>query len=343
MKIKLPEKIMEILKLIIIAISLIIAVFYVLSFISQITNPPAKKIKYGVTFSQNAAKYLKLDWKQTYIRVLEDLKLKYIRIPSYWTSIEEVRGVFDFNETDFLVNEADKRGVKIILTLGIKQPRWPECHVPDWVRDLTVEQRQQKTLELIENVVKRYKSSNSIYAWQVENEPFFYPFGDNCYPPDAVFLKKEVNTVKKLDNRPVIISETGELALWNKQMKLSDIFGTTVYRTVWNPVTGYFNYPLLPGFYSLRSNFFRIFAPANHKTIIVELQSEPWIPANNPVNTPIDKQIKIFPVKNLENNINYAKKTGFDEIYLWGVEWWYFMKENGHPEYWNYVKTLTNN
>ena len=150
-----------------------------------------------------------------------------------------------------------------------------------------------------------------------------------------------MNLVRNLDNRPIIISETGELASWLTQMQLSDIFGTTLYRTVYNQITGYFSYPVVPGYYSLRSNFFRkYFAQNNQKTIIVELQAEPWIPSNSPIGTTVESQLKIFPLDKMKENIDFAEKTSFDEIYLWGVEWWYFMKRKGHPEYWDYAKTL---
>ena len=105
----------------------------------------------------------------------------------------------------------------------------------------------------------------------------------------------------------------------------------------------YFRYPLTPGFYSLKSDFFRsIFAPNNQKTIIVELQSEPWIPSNNPVNTALSKQIEIFSVSEMKETVEFANETGFDEIYLWGAEWWYFMKEQGQPQYWDYARELFN-
>jgi len=38
--------------------------------------------------------------------------------------------------------------------------------------------------------------------------------------------------------------------------------------------------------------------------------------------------------------IDFAKKTGFDEQYLWGAEWWYWMKTQGNDEYWNHAKEL---
>lgn len=340
-KFKYHQKMALLITLIFFGLILFILAFLIFgSIISQLLTKPAPNIKYGVSYSPLAAKSLKLDWQKTYTDILDDLKVRYIRIPSYWTSIESKVGEFDFSETDYLVQQAEKRNVQLILTLGIKQPRWPECHVPKWVRSLSTEKRQQKTLELITKVVQRYKSSNSIYAWQVENEPFYYPYGEDCFPPDEKFLKLEVETVKSLDSRPVIISETGELAMWGRQMKASDIFGTTLYRTVFNQTTGYFNYPLIPGYYSLRSYLFRKFlAPQNQKTIIVELQAEPWLAKNNPLTTPLGTQMKIFSPQDLQKNIQFAQKTGFDEIYLWGVEWWYFLKQQGQPQYWDLTKT----
>ena len=38
--------------------------------------------------------------------------------------------------------------------------------------------------------------------------------------------------------------------------------------------------------------------------------------------------------------LEYARATRFEEQYLWGVEWWYYMKENGHPEFWDRAKEL---
>ena len=28
-----------------------------------------------------------------------------------------------------------------------------------------------------------------------------------------------------------------------------------------------------------------------------------------------------------QTTIDFARRTGFSEIYLWGVEWWYWLKE----------------
>ncbi len=135
------------------------------------------------------------------------------------------------------------------------------------------------------------------------------------------------------------MTDSGELGFWKTSMQLSDIFGTTLYRKVYNPVLGYAEYPLPPYFYSIKSSLIRnIFAQNNKKTIIIELQSEPWL-ANGIFKSP-DQQAKLFTLANFKNYISFAKKTGFDEAYFWGVEWWYFMAQNGYPEYLEYAKTL---
>lgn len=314
---------------------------YLLSLNSEKTNPPAQNSVYGVTFAPRAAEFLGLQWKVVYTAILDDLKIRYLRLPGYWNVIEKTNGVYEFNGTDYMLEEAGKREAKVILTLGMKQPRWPECHVPDWAWELPKEQRQSEALEFIEQVVLRYKNDPTIVSWQVENEPLLYFFADHCDRPDLEFLKKEVELVRSLDSRPIIIADSGELSLWGDQMKLSDIFGTTLYRTTWNPLFGYNVYPWPPGFYSLRSNLFRrLFAPNNQKTIIVELQSEPWFANNQAKEMPVPEQVKLFSIEDFMSNIEFAKKTGFGEAYLWGVEWWYFMKEKGHSEYWEYAKKL---
>lgn len=304
------------------------------------TIPPAQNIKIGVTFSPNQAENLGLDWKTTYLDILDNLKIRNLRLTSHWTSLEPADGKFFFDDLDYQLNEAHKRNANIILVVGVKQPGWPECYIPGWAKNLTLASRKQKTLDFIRGVVERYRDNPAIRMWQVENEPLFN-YGANCDPADAEFLKKEVKLVKNLDPiRPVLITDSGELSLWIVAMQQGDIFGTTMYRTVNNPLLGNFTYPLSPALYNLHSRIIRnIFAKQNQKTIITELQAEPWF-SKALTQVSIDKQVKTFPVQELAKNVEFAKATGFDEMYLWGAEWWYFMNKFGYPEYLEYAKTL---
>jgi hypothetical protein len=43
----------------------------------------------------------------------------------------------------------------------------------------------------------------------------------------------------------------------------------------------------------------------------------------------------------MDNIIEYAEKTRFEYQYLWGGEWWYWLKEkHGVEEYWEYGQKL---
>ena len=315
-----------------------------------------KKITYGVTFSPEYARFLKLDWQKTYIDILDQLKVRHLRLPSNWEEIELSEGQFDFSTTDFMLDEASKRGAKVILVVGNKQPRWPECHTPLWAKALTLEKRQEKILNFIKIVVERYKDSSEVVAWQVENEPFLSFFGEDCDKPEIDFLKREVALVKSISNKPIIVTDSGELGSWIIPMQVSVIFGTTLYKQVYDPRFGYLEYPILPYLYNIKSQIVqKIFArlPAgqakneqssrasrtNQKTIIVELQTEPWIGTQD-VAKDAEKQAQLFTLSKFQNYISFGQKTGFDTIYFWGVEWWYFMEKHGHPEYLEYAKTI---
>lgn len=299
-----------------------------------------KQVKFGVTFSPRYAEFLNLDWQKTYLQILDELQVKDLRIPGYWDILETKKTKYDFTQTDFMLDEAGKRGVKVVLVLGMRQPRWPECHIPVWARSLSVTERRHNILQFIQEVVDRYKNHPAVWAWQVENEPLLPFFGEGCDPINEDFLRTEVNLVKSLSEKTIIISDSGELGFWGTPMRISNIIGISLYRDVYNPVLGYLNYPILPYLYNIKSQVIRkAFAPQNQKTIITELQAEPWF-KDGDLSQNFAEQARLFPLKKLESYINYAQKTGFDTMYLWGVEWWYLMAAKGHPEYLNYARTL---
>lgn len=316
----------------------ILLVVVVLNLVLERENAD-REVKFGVTFSPRYARYLKLDWRRTYFQILDDLKIKNLRLTTYWDLLEEKQNQYDFSETDFMLDEAQKREAKVILVIGARQPRWPECHIPGWAKRLTVSQRQQKILEFIQKVTERYKNHPTIWAWQIENEPLLGSFGEGCDRPDKIFLEKEVELVRRISNKVIILTDSGELGFWATSMQFSDIFGTTLYRQVYNELLGYITYPFPPSFYGVKSNLIRkVFAPDNSKTIVVELQAEPWL-ADGILKAP-KEQAELFPASKIESYVNYAKKTGFDQVYLWGVEWWYFMAQQGYFQYLNYAETL---
>lgn len=308
---------------------------------------PSEKISWGVNFSQKQAGALDLDWREAYSALLNDLGAKQIKLITYWDLLEKENGLYYFDDLDWQIKEAEKYDAVILLAIGMKTPRWPECHIPEWAKNLSKEEQQSKILKLLEKIVLRYGRAPTpnfgVGAWQVENEPLF-PFGE-C--PEGVlnksFLKKEVNLVKSLDpSRPVVISDTGEFSFWIEAARLGDIVGTTLHRKVWFKELGrYVKYPLRPIFYWRKAKIIDTFF---HKDVFVgELQAEPWC-LKYLNECPLSEQNKTMNLEFFKDNIEFAKNTGLSQHYLWGVEWMYWLKEKQNkPEIWQEAKTLFNN
>lgn len=277
-----------------------------------------------------------LNWQEVYLAILDDLRVPFLRLGSEWDKIEPTRGVYNFEELDWEIQEAEKRGVEVLLVIGERQPRWPECHTPSWLADSPRAEVQDETLEMVKTVVQRYQNSKAVKMWQIENEPLFNLFG-SCPRGDKNFLRTEIALVKSLDNRPILITDSGELSTWRKTAHIGDYFGTTLYRVVYNPYFGYFYHFWPPSFYRLKAKLVGL--PQN-KVIISELQVEPWVKSGSIPNTPIAEQKKIMSPERIEKHLDFARQTGFSEAYLWGVEWWYWLKKQGDDSAWQIGKEI---
>ncbi len=297
------------------------------------------ELEYGVTFSKKQAENLGFDWQKMYLAVLDDLGVKKIRLPAYWNEIESKNEEFFWDDLNWEINEASARNAEIILAIGGRLPRWPECHFPDWTKDLSEEERENKILNYLKETINRYKNEKQIIAWQIENEPFLSHFGD-CPTSDKKFLDKEISLARELDTRPIIITDSGELSVWIPAARRADIFGATMYRDTYSAhLKRYIHYPISPGFFRLKKNIASIFAHPK-KWIVVELQAEPWAPTPYQDTTQAERD-RTMNLKKFKEMIGFSSKTGFREFYLWGVEWWYWEKEkNNNPEMWEEAKKL---
>lgn len=326
------RKVLKYLFLVLVGLLLIPACYLFLGFPSK-----EKDTSWGVTFSQKHSHYLGLDWKQNYLALLDDLKVKKLRLIAYWDLVEPEKGKYDFEDLDWQINEAASRGAKIIIVAGLKTPRWPECHIPGWAANLAKEEQQKSILDFLRETISRYKGNATISAWQIENEPFF-KFGE-CPWFDKEFLEKEIRLARSLDQRPIIISDSGEMSFWLKPAEMGDIVGTTIYREVWSEdMNIYLKYPLPPVFYSRKAQIVKKFF--DKEVICVELQAEPWGPLLL-YDLPLSEQLKTMDLEQFKKNISFAEKTGLKEFYLWGAEWWYWLKEKQNmPDIWNEAESL---
>jgi len=301
---------------------------------------PVEKIDFGITFSKIYVEELNLDWKEAYLAILDDLNVKKLRLIAYWPEIEPTQGNLDWDDLDWQIDEARKRGIEIILAVGQRLPRWPECHIPEWAQDLPKEEKQEKLLVAIFEVINRYKDREAIKFWQVENEPFLGTFG-KCPKLDKKFLDSEISLVRELDpSRKIILTESGEFSTWIGAARRADILGTTLYRTIWaKHLRIYICYPIPAIFYQRKTALIKKFFDIE-KIIVIELQAEPWGPKPT-AELSLKEQFKSMNIEKFRKIIDYTERAGFSEAYLWGAEWWYWLKEVYKDDsMWNEVKNL---
>jgi len=304
-------------------------------------KPEPEHIAYGMSFNTMYARELGLNWKDTYDAMLDDLKIRHFRLAAHWPMVEPEPNVYNFAELDYQIKRAEETHSTVILAVGRRLPRWPECHVPDWAKGLTQDERDTAQLAYMETVINRYKNSSAVVTWQIENEPFLSVFApEYCGQLSTDFLDKEIALAKHLDGtRPILVTDSGNLGTWKGAYSRGDMFGTSVYVYFWNPQLGQFKTFLPPWFYRVKDNFMALLYGRKH-SVLIELSAEPWLV--DPVkDVPLETQFTRMNLQKFEDILTYAKGTRYSEQYLWGAEWWYWLKTKyNHPEMWERGREL---
>ena len=115
---------------------------------------------------------------------------------------------------------------------------------------------------------------------------------------------------------------------------------TTLYRTIWAKYLKiYVRYPIPAIFYQRKTALIKKFFDVD-RIFVSELQAEPWGPKPNQ-ELSLEEQSKSMDLEKFREIINYTKRAGFSEAYLWGVEWWYWLKQvQGNDSMWEEAKKL---
>lgn len=276
------------------------------------------------------------DWQANYTALLDDLEIRQFRLMSYWEDGEPTKGNYNFADLDWQMDEAAKRGAKVSLAIGLRQPRWPECHEPLWATQLGKSAWKQALYDYMQTVVKRYQHHPALESFQLENEALAWWFGDCREQPDAARINEEFTLVKSWTDKPVWMSLSDQYGL-SINKPIPDAYGYSLYLYVYNKVIpGTYANPSPPiWFHRLRAN---ILGSMHHKPFFLhELQLEPWGPREIKQLSEAEQNITMSP-EQIRYNLQYARKIGFDQVYTWGSEWWYWRKTNGSEIVWETIR-----
>jgi hypothetical protein len=291
-----------------------------------ITSQAHKEFKFGATFIPRYARYLEVDPEETMQAMIDDLGIRHFRLVSYWDDIEKSPGNYDFSELDWQFEKVKRAGGTVSLAIGLRQPRWPECHMPEWHKDTSMDKWYPELKKYIGIVVERYKDHPSLDTWQLENEFFLKVFGI-CPDHSRERLVDEFNYLKQLDPvTPVIVTRSNNAWGWPINAPQPDISGVSVYKRVWDKTITkrYFEYPFPAWFYAFLAGGNKIITGKD--LIIHELQAEPWGPSMGMTEMSLEEQNKSLNAERLTDRIRYGKATGMREIDMWGLEVWYWRK-----------------
>ena len=303
----------------------------------------SKPLELGVSFIPDYATYLGLNPQATMDALINDLHVRNFRLTSYWNDVEPTPGQYDFSQLDWQFAKAEAAHAKITLTVGLRQPRWPECHPPSWV-DTTkpLESWQPQLEQYMTAVINRYKHSPALQNYQLENEYFLKGFG-LCTDMTRSRLVSEYSLVKQLDpSHPVIVTRSNNALGTPVGKPTPDEFSISIYQRVWDAALThrYIQYPFPSWFYAFVAGVQKI--TKGKDMVIGELQAEPWpSQKQNLLNSSLTEQNKSFNAKRLEATIDFGESTGMRTINLWGAEYWYYRMVTLHdPSVWNAAKTI---
>jgi hypothetical protein len=336
-----------------------VAVLIGLQMIRPVGRGETTSPEVGVTFSPRQAEYLGMPWKDTFSAVL-GLSPTVVRLGAYWDEIERQPGVYDFSTLDWQLERLPAASYRVVLTVGMKAPRWPEYYLPAWlVRETTVGPRgtisddpavREATLRFVEAVVRRYQDHPSIAYWQVENEPLD-PAGPRQWRIGAGFLADEVALVRSLDHRerPVILSmfvdtppPLAGLPPWRSRdegrarvlLDLADVLGLDLYPSRGIRIFGRDLYLDWSGWaWERPAMTLRQLALDQDKDAwVMEAQAEPWEPARL-VYLDGTESRSVGPATAAET-FGRLSSGGFGTILLWGAEHWYMRQERHDDPSW---------
>ncbi|MGI0492237.1 beta-galactosidase [Alkalinema pantanalense CENA528] len=319
------------------------------------TRPPYL----GTTFSQLQCSYMGLEVRKAF-QAICSLGLDRIRLCAYWNEIQPQENQLNFSQLDWFLEQCHDHKIDVVLAVGMKVPRWPEFHFPQWVSDRyetgagnqPLDKRSPAVAELalkfVNEVVNHCRYAPAIKYWQVENEPFtqLEIAGGRFLSPE--FVSREVAMVRSRlwgQQRIVLTNaihlpspklEEDEPAFLNS-LVTSEAIGFNVYTKVPAGNSGAYLEPT-PEFWQQLQQWQNRIQASNREAWVAEAQAEPWEPQKL---VAMDKpHYPSATPPRMRSLVHTLATMNYNTVLLWGCEYWYWQRMNNRNLWWWTVQQM---
>jgi hypothetical protein len=276
-----------------------------------------RDITLGTSYSPELIKATKKERLQVLRYIVEDLKIKDLRLGLRWNRVEKESQKLSLDFYRPYIDYCIKEKVNICLNIGpIKTFRWPETHIPNHIllkRNINEGQNigqinlddelSKYALEYLENLLgllkKDYGGDLSDMTFQLENEAF-YPFGSHKITLGEDHVLKTVEIIKKISPKnKLMFSSAGRTNLKQLFGLFSKIQGLYSNANLTLGFNFYYKTPTVTNIPFLTAMNPIYFAPPweasiedlkkeaqnkNFQVEISEAQFEPWMEQTDPGN-----------------------------------------------------------
>lgn len=313
--------------------------------------------EYGINYSCKRAEYFGLECEALFRQILADLGVRLVRLSVYWSDVERDPGVYDFSAVDRLLAIAEEYGARVTMSIGMKAQRYPEFWFPTWLRlaaklppDGYPEDHplvEEALFPYLAAAARHVGAHPAVEAIQVENEPFVHFRGHaNGWRIRRSFLARELETVHSNDPgaHPIVISHASwwrRDGTWRWIIENADVLAQSVYtKRQRGPWQWLHIFPYHTGFYAPDLPEQARTAKRNGKQVwIGELQAEPYERPDVDVRRIPTATARSFSVRLFRDNVRLAKRSGAARAYMWGAEWWAYLRlVRGEPELWDIAR-----
>lgn len=347
------------LRMIFLAFTVLLALGAWIASHSWYATEPRSEPAWGANFSCKRVQFFGQDCRATLASVLDDLGVRSLRLSVHWSDVEGAPGEYDWSAIDWQLREIGERGGRATVSIGMKAQRFPEFWLPTWLRlqaqipadDFPEDHPlvQQYLFPYLQAAAQHLAADPVVEAIQVENEPFVHYQGHaNGWRIRKEFLAREIATVRAGTGgaEPIVVNHASWLrrdGTWKWAVRNADVLAQSVYtKRQRGPWKWLYIFPYRIGPFTPDLPEQARAARRDGKQLwIAELQAEPYERPDVDVRRIPAWEARSFSPRWLERNLDLARRSGATRVYLWGVEWWAYLRDQrGDPRLWQEGQTL---